>query len=99
MEAAQIFSIVLTGIIAATTIAYAVVTTFLLLTTKKSVDLTRRALMLSALMQEADLVFRETEQHPDGSQRFGGSQSVSRQALRDYGGKVIKFREEMEKLK
>ena len=99
MDTAQIISIALTGIIAATTIAYAVVTTFLLLATKKSVDLTRRELMLSALMQEADLVFRETEQHPDGSQRFGGSQSPSRQALRDYRGKVKEFRKEMEKSK
>jgi len=91
--------IIFTGIIAATTIVYTIVTAFLLKATKKSIDLTRRALVLSALMKEAELVLEDTARNPDGTLRYGGEQSAPRMTLRGYGNKVIKFREEIEKLK
>ncbi len=99
MDTTQIISIALTGTIAAATITYTVVTTFLLLATKKSVDLTRRALMLSALMREAELVLEETAVNPDGTARHGASRAPSRVALHGYQDKVREFREEIEKLK
>jgi len=97
MATTQIISIVLTGIIAAATITYTVVTAFLLLATKKSVDITQQALFMSVLMREAELVLEETAVNPDGTARHGASQAPSRMALHRYRGKVRKFREEMEK--
>jgi hypothetical protein len=96
METAQLIIVILTGIIAASTITYTIVTAFLLRATKKSVDLTRRALLLSALIEEAKLVFEETAKNPDGTARHGASRAPSRMALHEYRGKVRKFRKEME---
>jgi hypothetical protein len=91
--------IILTAIIAATTIVYTIVTAYLLNATKKSIDLTRRALVLSALMKEAELVLEDSARNPDGTLRYGGEKSVPRMTLHEYGNKVINFRKEIEKLK
>jgi hypothetical protein len=97
-ESVAVFTMVFTGLIAIATVIYTVATARLLSATKRSVELTREALLLSAMMQEAELAFRENEQHPDGSQRFGAEQSRARSTLREYQGKVIDFRQRIEAL-
>jgi hypothetical protein len=97
MDTTHIISIVLTGIIAAATITYTIVTALLLLATKKSVDITQQALFLSILMREAKLVFEESAVNPNGTARHGGREAPSREALHRYRSKIMKLREEMEK--
>jgi hypothetical protein len=95
-DSIQLWTMWFTGVIAVTTVVYAAATLVLMWMTRRSVELAQRALVLSALMQEAELTFRESEQHPDGSQRFGGERSPSRVALREYRGKIRRLRMEME---
>jgi hypothetical protein len=97
MATTEIINIVLTGIIAVATITYTVVTAFLLMATKKSVEFTQQALYLTVFMREVELVFEETALNPDGTQRHGAERAPSRMALHRFRGKVRKFREEMEK--
>jgi hypothetical protein len=95
-DSVQLWTVWFTGVIAVTTIVYTAATVILMSMTRKSVELARRALILSAMMQEAELTFRESEHHPDGSQRFGGEQSPARKALQKYRSEVRRLRMEME---
>jgi len=87
---------IFTGVIAFATIAYAVVTALLLWTNAKSLELTRKAILLTALVHEAEFVFKKGQKNSDGSASFGGLESALRHSLYKYMGKIMKFREEIE---
>lgn len=91
-------NVVLTAVIAATTVVYTIVTARLLSATRQSADLTRQALLLTFVMHEAELTFREGEQNPDGSLRFGAEMAPMRNALRRYKARVCELREKVEAL-
>ncbi len=82
--------ILFTGVIAVATVIYTVVTVALLLTTSRSVAVTRQALLLNALVHEAELSFRFSERHPDGSKRFSDSD------ISHYTVQIVRLREELQ---
>ena len=88
-----------TLVIAIATVVTTWITRRMLREARDSFELTRRTVELSAKMNQAELVFRETEQNPDGTERFGGEQSQSRTALREYYREVSDIVDEIERMK
>jgi hypothetical protein len=88
----QLIITVFAGISALTAVVYTVVTARLLRTTSRSIDMTRRAVLLNGLMYQADLQLRLDEQNSDGSLRFRKS------TVAEHMGRIARFAEEIEAL-
>ena len=71
-------------------VVYTIVTARLLRVTTKSIDMTRRAVLLNALMYEAELQLRVDERNTDGSVRFRTA------TVGEHMGKIARFREQLE---
>ena len=84
---------IFTGVSAAAAVIYTIVTARLLRTTRRAVDATLRAIELTALMHENELMLRVKDKNPDGTNQF--SQSYVFSLIND----LENFKDELKTLK
>ena len=84
--------VLFTGVNALSAVVYTIVTARLLRATTRSVEMTRRAVLLNAMMYRAELELRVDERSSDGSLRF------RQPIVAEHMGKIARFCEQVEEL-